>query len=142
VQETLRQSEQKFRRLYESMMDAFVITDMEGRIQESNLVMNACDAMSGRPQNDRQLKICTGLTGDNFVHISVADRGTGIPPEQLEHVFNPFYTTKPNGMGLGLAVCRTIVEAHAGKLWAANNPERGSTFHVIFPAGGRERGGI
>jgi PAS domain S-box-containing protein len=106
-----------------------------------NLVMNACDAMSGRPQNDRQLKICTGLTGDNFVQISVADRGTGIPPEKLEHVFDPFYTTKPNGMGLGLAVCRTIVDAHAGKLWAVNNPERGSTFHVIFPAGGRERAG-
>jgi PAS domain S-box-containing protein len=104
------------------------------------LVMNACDSMAGVPRNDRQLMICTDMSGDNFVRISVADRGVGIAPENLEKVFNPFYTTKPNGMGFGLTVCRTIVAAHGGKLWAANNPDRGSTFHLLFPTRGKERG--
>jgi len=99
-----------------------------------NLVMNACEAMAGAARRDRQLMICTGLTGDNFVRISVADRGTGIPPDKLEQVFDPFYTTKPHSLGFGLAVCRTIVTAHGGKLWASNNPKQGSTFYLMFPA--------
>jgi signal transduction histidine kinase len=65
--------------------------------------------------------------------MSVADEGCGIPPDQIERVFEPFHTTKAKGMGLGLAVCRTIITAHAGKLWATNNRERGACFHITLP---------
>jgi len=101
-----------------------------------NLVMNACDAMIDVAPHGRRLTICTSLAGDGSVHLSVADCGTGIAPEKLEHVFAPFYTTKSQGMGLGLAVCRTIITAHGGNLWAANNPGRGATFHFTLPVRG------
>ncbi|MBP1595590.1 MAG: histidine kinase [Acidobacteria bacterium] len=99
-----------------------------------NLVMNACDAMAGVEREARQLTIGTDLAEDGAVHISVADGGTGIVPEMLEQIFEPFHTTKTHGLGLGLAVCRTIVTAHDGKLWATNNPERGATLHFTLPA--------
>ena len=99
-----------------------------------NLVMNACDAMANVEPNARQLMISTNLDGNGDAHISVTDSGTGIAPEMLERIFEPFHTTKSHGLGLGLAVCRTIVLAHAGKLWAVNNPERGATFHFTLPA--------
>ena len=90
--------------------------------------------MAGAARNNRQITIRTSPTGDGSVHLSVADGGAGLAPEKLEQVFEPFYTTKPHGMGLGLAVCRTIVTAHGGKLWATNNPGRGATFHFTLPA--------
>lgn len=99
-----------------------------------NLVMNACDAMASAARDYRQLTIRTRRADDGSVCMSVIDCGAGIAPERLDQVFEPFYTTKPHGMGLGLTVCRTIVTAHGGKLWAANNPERGATFHVSLPA--------
>lgn len=98
-----------------------------------NLVMNACDAMAGTAKDQRQLTIRTRRAGDGSVEISVVDSGPGIPPQTLDQVFEPFYTTKAQGMGLGLTVCRTIVAAHGGKLWAANNNPRGATFHVSLP---------
>lgn len=104
-----------------------------------NLVMNGCDAMAGAARNNRQLTISTELSGDDSVHVSVADRGGGIDPEKLELVFEPFFTTKPHGLGLGLAVCRTIITAHGGKLWATNNPERGATFHFSLPVTKQEQ---
>lgn len=100
-----------------------------------NLVMNACDAMSGIAQDDRQVTIRTDLIETNVVRISVADCGTGISPDKLEQVFEPFFTTKPHGMGLGLAVCRTITSAHGGRMWVTNNPERGVSVHVTLNAG-------
>jgi two-component system sensor kinase FixL len=99
-----------------------------------NLVMNACDAMAGAAQDNRQLTICTDLAGPDCVRISVSDCGAGIAPEKLEQVFDPFYTSKPDGLGLGLAVCRTIITAHGGKVWATKNPEGGATFHFTLPA--------
>lgn len=107
-----------------------------------NLVMNACDAMAGAPRDDRQLTIRTGLAGDGSVRISVCDGGAGIAPGKLEQVFDAFYSTKPHGMGLGLPVCRTIVTAHGGKLWATNNPERGATFHFTLPVNGKGQGEV
>jgi PAS domain S-box-containing protein len=98
-----------------------------------NLAMNACDALAGVARDQRRLIIRTGLAGNDSVRISVSDCGAGIAPEKLERVFDPFYTTKPHGMGLGLSVCRTIITAHGGLLWAANNPERGATFHFTLP---------
>ncbi len=98
-----------------------------------NLVMNACDAMAGAARDHRQLTIRTHQAEDGSIHILVVDCGAGIASEKLDQVFEPFYTTKPHGMGLGLSVCRTIVAAHGGKLWATNNLEQGTTFHISLP---------
>lgn len=98
-----------------------------------NLVMNACDAVAGVARADRQFQICTEPAGDDSIRVSVADRGVGIAPDKLEQVFAPFYTTKPHGMGLGLSVCRTIIAAHGGKLWAESRSGQGATFHLVLP---------
>ena len=75
-------------------------------------------------------------TFGNAPWCAVTDRGTGIPPADIERIFEPFVTTKPRGMGLGLAICRSIVEAHGGRVWATNNAERGATLHFELPANG------
>jgi two-component system sensor kinase FixL len=96
-----------------------------------NLVMNASDAMNGSAE--RTITVRTELGSDGAVCICVADHGEGIAPDQLEQVFEPFFSTKPHGLGLGLSVCRTIVAAHGGRLWASRNPQRGATFHFTLP---------
>jgi PAS domain S-box-containing protein len=98
-----------------------------------NLVVNSCDAMSDQPPATRELLIRTASTENQTIHISVIDRGCGIRPNCLEVVFEPFITTKQHGMGLGLPVCRTIITAHGGSLWATNNTDRGATFHISLP---------
>jgi PAS domain S-box-containing protein len=103
-----------------------------------NLVVNACDAMTNCTIPDRRLLIRTGIenrNGTSAVTISVADRGSSIPEEKMEQIFEPFFTTKAKGMGLGLSVCRTIIAAHRGKLWATNNADCGATFHFSLPIG-------
>jgi two-component system, LuxR family, sensor kinase FixL len=101
-----------------------------------NLVVNACDAMAGCDTPERGLRIRTGIeNGSSAVTISVTDRGGSIPEEKMEQIFDPFFTTKAKGMGLGLSVCRTIMAAHRGKLWATNNANRGATFHFSLPVG-------
>jgi C4-dicarboxylate-specific signal transduction histidine kinase len=99
-----------------------------------NLVMNGCDAIASGPAGDAKLIIRTGLINGEGIQVSVADHGVGLATDKLEKVFEPFFSSKPNGMGLGLSVCRTIITAHGGKLWAANNAERGATFHFTIPA--------
>jgi signal transduction histidine kinase len=79
------------------------------------------------------MTITTARTPEGAVQLSIADPGTGISPDQLDQVFRPFVTSKPQRPGLGLAICRSIVRAHGGRLWAVNNPDRGATFHVILP---------
>jgi two-component system, LuxR family, sensor kinase FixL len=99
-----------------------------------NLVVNACDAMADCDTSERRLLIRTGIdNGSSAVIVSVTDRGGGVPEKKMEEIFEPFFTTKEKGMGLGLSVCRTIVAAHRGKLWAANNADRGATFHFTLP---------
>ena len=99
-----------------------------------NLMVNACDAMVDRDTRERRLRILTGLeNGGGAVIVSVTDRGGGIQVKEVEQIFEPFFTTKAKGMGLGLSVCRTIIAAHRGKLWATNNAERGATFHFTLP---------
>ena len=98
-----------------------------------NMVINGCDAMDGR-EADCRLLVRTRTTAHGGVEVSVADRGTGIPLADLERIFEPFMTTKSKGLGLGLAICRSIVEAHGGRLWATNNPDRGATLHCELPA--------
>jgi len=101
-----------------------------------NLIMNGCDAMNGALA-DRRLTLRTALSADGEIQVSVTDRGRGIPPADMERIFEPFVSTKAEGMGLGLSICRTIVTAHRGQLWAVNNADRGASFHFTVPA---ERG--
>jgi PAS domain S-box-containing protein len=98
-----------------------------------NLIMNAFDAMGGLDMAERTLTIATRLDSEDRVEIRVADTGCGIPLGHLERIFEPFHTTKAHGMGLGLAVCRTIISAHAGVLRATNNPDRGACLYVTLP---------
>jgi two-component system sensor kinase FixL len=100
-----------------------------------NLVLNGCDAMEDNAMLDRRLMVRTEHRDGNTVEVTVADCGTGIPSDQLERIFEPFVTTKRAGIGLGLAVCRSIVNAHGGRIWATNNADRGATFHVEMRAG-------
>lgn len=97
-----------------------------------NLVINACDAMEDN-KAPRSLTIRTRAS-DASIEVLVSDVGRGIPQEDLERVFTPFVTSKLQGMGLGLAVCRTIIQSHNGSLWATNNPTQGSTLHVLLPS--------
>lgn len=96
-----------------------------------NLIMNACDSMGDRRPGERLLVVSTARDGD--ARIEVRDQGTGIPPNALTSIFEPFVTTKPEGLGLGLAICRTIVAEHHGSMWAVNNPDRGATMSVSLP---------
>jgi len=93
-----------------------------------NLIVNACDAMKLNEAARRHLTVVTGPDGAGAVQITIADRGGGIPADRLERVFEPFFTTKEGGLGLGLAICRSIVAAHGGRLWVANNADCGATF--------------
>ncbi|HKH84222.1 MAG TPA: ATP-binding protein, partial [Gemmatimonadales bacterium] len=97
-----------------------------------NLVSNACDAMASTPGAQRQLLITTAQDEEGKVQLSVQDRGHGIAEDRLETIFDPFFTTKENGLGLGLAICRSIAIAHEGRLWAENNPSGGATFHLVL----------
>jgi signal transduction histidine kinase len=101
-----------------------------------NLILNACDAMAAIPRPERLLTVAARPGANGSVVLSVEDRGTGIPDSDLERIFEPFQSTKAQGLGLGLSICRTIVSAHGGRLWAANNPQRGATFHLELPSAG------
>jgi signal transduction histidine kinase len=97
-----------------------------------NLMLNACDAMSTHPVAERRLELNVGCV-DATLHIRVRDRGTGIAPDVLDRLFEPFLTTKSDGLGLGLSISRTIVAAHGGRLWGENNPDGGATLHCVLP---------
>jgi signal transduction histidine kinase len=97
-----------------------------------NLIVNAMDAMSGMPSAERRITVSTARDG-NFADLSVSDVGPGIPVEKLKEVFEPFFTTKPQGMGMGLSIARTIVEAHGGQLSAENRAGRGAAFRIRLP---------
>jgi two-component system sensor kinase FixL len=99
-----------------------------------NLIMNACEAMSHSEVSKRRLCVRTEQNGTDKVQVSVSDQGPGIPAESMPSIFEPFFTTKLQGMGLGLPICRTIITAHGGQLWAANNDCSGADFHFTLPA--------
>jgi C4-dicarboxylate-specific signal transduction histidine kinase len=100
-----------------------------------NLMTNSIDAMKD-VDGARELTIQSQRNENSHVLISVSDTGTGLPPEQAERIFEAFFTTKPNGTGMGLRISRSIVESHGGRLWAAENSPRGAGFHFTLPSAG------
>ena len=103
-----------------------------------NLILNGMDATATCNPADRRLAIRAEPGKAGQVEIAVSDSGTGIPPEKLEHLFQPFFTTKPEGMGMGLAISHTIIAAHGGKIWGGNNDVRGAIFKFTLPADHRD----
>jgi C4-dicarboxylate-specific signal transduction histidine kinase len=97
-----------------------------------NLIRNAIEAMHDCPVLERCLTIATRCT-DSDVEVSVSDTGSGLSIDTVRNLFEAFHTTKPEGMGLGLSICRTIVQAHNGRLWVKLNPRRGTTFFIALP---------
>ena len=105
-----------------------------------NLLLNGCEAMSATPTGERRLLMVTGRDGSDGLQVLVSDRGPGITADAMERVFEPFYTTKEHGLGLGLPISRSLVEALGGRLWASNNEDLGATFHLTLPpCGGKPR---
>ncbi|MEM5430255.1 PAS domain-containing sensor histidine kinase [Cupriavidus oxalaticus] len=98
-----------------------------------NLVMNAVQAMDGSTSGRRRLWISTCRADAERVELAVRDSGCGIPAGDADHLFNPFFTTKADGMGMGLSICRSIVEAHGGQIWAASPDDGGASLHVALP---------
>jgi signal transduction histidine kinase len=99
-----------------------------------NLIINAVEAMSGTSEGSRELLISTGKADPDGVLVAVRDSGPGLAPASLERLFETFYTTKPGGLGMGLSICRSIIEAHGGRLWATANVPQGAIFQFTLPA--------
>jgi len=99
-----------------------------------NFLMNALDAMAEQPPDRRQLTVSTQLTPTGAVAVLVSDSGHGIEPDNLPRLFQPFFTTKKNGLGIGLSVAYKIVTAHNGRIWAENRPGGGAEFYLVLPA--------
>jgi signal transduction histidine kinase len=97
-----------------------------------NLVINAMEAMAGTTSVRREVTCSTSVDAGS-AKIAIADSGPGIPSNKLSTIFEPFFTTKGDGMGMGLSIARTIVEAHGGRIWAENQPTGGAVFHVTLP---------
>ena len=100
-----------------------------------NVILNAVEAMSGVSEGSRELRIGTGPDASGGVLVTVQDSGPGLHPESVDHLFDAFYTTKPGGMGMGLSICRSIVEAHGGQIWAAGAAGPGATVQFTLPVG-------
>jgi PAS domain S-box-containing protein len=101
-----------------------------------NLILNAVEAMSGAGEGSRELLISSEADGANGVRLAVRDCGPGLKPDSFDRLFDAFYTTKPDGMGMGLSICRSIIEAHGGRLWATTNLPRGAVFQFTLPVQG------
>jgi signal transduction histidine kinase len=98
-----------------------------------NLMVNAVGAMSEPGLDGRRLIVRTQPIEGSKVVVEVQDSGTGIAPEKLESIFDPFITSRPEGLGMGLSICRSIIERHGGTISAANNPNRGATISITLP---------
>jgi signal transduction histidine kinase len=98
-----------------------------------NLLINAVEAMSGMSEGSRELLISTRITESECVIVAVQDSGPGLAPEGADRLFESFYTTKSGGLGLGLSISRSIIEAHQGRLWASSNTPRGTVFQFTLP---------
>ena len=98
-----------------------------------NVLLNACDALTAMHGGSRTVEVATGQNQPGFVVITVRDSGVGVPESELTRIFEPFVTTKSEGLGMGLAISRSIVEAHGGQIWATRNPDRGLAVHIELP---------
>ncbi len=101
-----------------------------------NLLLNAFDAMSNVPPVERVVSVALEPDGPGMMRIAVRDRGHGLTSDRLDTIFKPFFTSKPQGLGLGLSISRSIVDMHRGRIWAENNSDRGATFYVTLPVEG------
>jgi PAS domain S-box-containing protein len=102
-----------------------------------NLIVNGIEAMKDK-DGIREIIIKSQRDEDEWILVSVSDTGMGFPQQLAEQIFDPFFTTKPQGTGMGLRICRSIIESHSGRLWAVGTPGHGATFHFSLPAGSRE----
>ena len=141
IEDTLalvREDLQKHRISLERRLDEHLPQATGDRIQLQqvllNLMTNAIDSMAG-VGGSRILSVQSGMDDEGEVSVSVADTGEGIGPRDIDQIFNPLFTTKPNGMGMGLSICRAIIEAHNGRLWVAPNTPRGTVFHTSIRSG-------
>jgi hypothetical protein len=100
--------------------------------------LNAIEAMGSVEARTRELLVSTEQSQTNDILVAVRDSGPGIDPESLERVFEAFYTTKSSGMGMGLSICRSIIDAHGGRLWAEANEPRGAIFQFTVPSAEKE----
>ncbi len=98
-----------------------------------NLMINSIQAMSDLAGGERELHVTTELIASEGVRLAVRDSGPGLSAENLQRLFAPFYTTKPNGMGMGLSICRSIIENHGGRLWASQIDPQGALFQFTIP---------
>ncbi|AHE52794.1 hypothetical protein NX02_05270 [Sphingomonas sanxanigenens DSM 19645 = NX02] len=105
-----------------------------------NLIMNAAEAMAGRAEGERQIAVRAAAVAGGGVEVSVADSGTGLSPGLGDRIFEAFFSTKSGGVGMGLSICRSIVDAHGGRIWAAANEPAGSVFRFSLPAAGEGDG--
>lgn len=104
-----------------------------------NLIANAVEAMRTVDDRNRDLRISTRSTTDGHVLVTVEDAGTGIDPAKIDRIFDPYFTTKSDGLGLGLSICRSIVESHGGQLWVASRLPQGTIFSFSLPPADPER---
>jgi two-component system sensor kinase FixL len=98
-----------------------------------NLLLNACDAISAVQNGPRTLDVASDRDGQGLVVVTVRDSGVGVSESELTRIFEPFVTTKSQGLGMGLAISRSIVEAHKGRIWASRNEDQGLTIHIELP---------
>jgi signal transduction histidine kinase len=98
-----------------------------------NLILNAVEAMSSLDEGARELQISTEADAAGGVLVSMRDSGLGLEATSVDHVFEAFYTTKPQGIGMGLAICQSIITAHGGRIWATSNEPRGAIFQFTLP---------
>jgi signal transduction histidine kinase len=97
-----------------------------------NLILNAVEAMSSFDGTARELRINTAVEPPSGVLVTICDTGPGLDQTNVDRLFKAFYTTKPDGLGMGLAICQSIVEAHGGRLWATRNEPRGAVFQFTL----------
>lgn len=104
-----------------------------------NLILNGCESMADFDHDVHRLTVATSIHEVGWVKVSVRDTGHGVKSEDMERIFEPYHTTKPGGLGMGLPIIRSIIEAHNGRLWAENNPDRGATFYFTVPVDSDEK---